>query len=209
MKRFLKIFAKFTVGLVVIILAAMILIPVIFKSKIKEVVVSQANNMVNAHVEIGDYSLGFFKNFPNLAFSIKDVYVTGIDRFEGDTLAGLGSFSVVFNLASIFGDGGYEVKSIIIDKPVVNAQVLADGTANWDIMKPSEEEEAVEAAPEVESTEQGTMRLLLRKFLVSNATVNYVDAEMNMSAAVSDLNFRLSGDMTESETDLEIGMEIA
>ena len=35
----------------------------------------------------------------------------------------------------LFKKTGYEVKSIMMDRAVVNAMVLKDGTANWDIMK--------------------------------------------------------------------------
>jgi len=45
------------------------------------------------------------------------------------------SLDLVFNIMSIFSDKGYEVKSIIIDRPLINALVLEDGSANWDIMK--------------------------------------------------------------------------
>ncbi len=203
MKKFAKIFGKILVGLIALILVAMILIPVIFKKQIKEVVVTEVNAMVNAKVEIGDYSLGFFRNFPNLSFALKDLTVTGIDKFEGDTLAALDAFSVVFNLSSLFGDGGYEVKSIIVDRPIINAIVLPDSSANWDIMKPD-----TDTLPEVEEESAGTMKLLLRTFLINNGNITYLDATMNMSARLSDLNFRLSGDMTESETDLSMGLKI-
>jgi hypothetical protein len=199
MKKFVKIVAKIILGLLALILAAMILIPVLFKNQIKEVVVTQVNDMVNARVDVGDFSLGFFKNFPNLAFSLNDVSVSGIDKFDGDTLASFKSFSVVFNLKSIFSDDGYEVKSIIVDNPRVKAVVLADGSANWDIMKESEEV-TEDTAPETAPADE--MKLLLRKFLIRNGTIVYNDAEMNMSARLEGVNFTLSGDMTESETDL-------
>jgi len=211
MKTVLKLTAKIVLALIALIISAMILVPVIFKKQIREVVVNQINSMVNARVEIGNYSLGFFKNFPNLSFSLNSVYVIGNDRFEGDTLAGFRSFSVVFNLASVFGDGGYEVKSILVDSPVINGIVLADGTANWDIMKPSEESPAEQVAGEPAGEEQGesSMRLLLRRFAINNGIIQYTDEEMKMSATLGNLNFNLSGDMTESETDLNMALDIS
>ena len=204
MKKGLKIFATVIAALIAFIVAAMILIPVLFKKQIKEVVVRQINEMVIARVEIGDYSLGFFKNFPNLSLRLKNVYIIGIEEFEADTLADIRSLAVVFNLRSIFSKDGYEVKSIIIERPVVHAIVLADGTVNWDIMKPDP------VTPESTTEPSGEeMKFLLRKFLVNNADVFYRDDEMNMTAEIYDLNVRLSGDMTGSETDLLIDMNIA
>jgi hypothetical protein len=209
MKKGLKLFTKITAGLLAFILAAMILIPVLFKNQIRHVIVSQLNELVTARVEIGDYSLGFFRNFPNLSFSLSNVSVIGTGLFDGDTLAGFRNFAVVFNLGSIFSDEGYEVKSIIIDRPVVNGIVLSDGTANWDIMKSDDTEDEMPASPETTTeTSEGTIRLLLRKFLINDAIILYRDDEMNMSADLRNLNFSLSGDMTESETDLLMAFNI-
>jgi len=204
MKKMLKLFGKIIMGLVVLILAAMILIPVLFKKQIKEVIVGQINGMVNAKVEVADYSLGFFKNFPNLSFSLNEVTVSGTGAFEGDTLADISSFSVVFNLGSLFSDNGYEVKSIIIDRPVINAIVLADESANWDIMKPDTDTVPV---PE-EGSSSGTMRLLLRQFSIVDGYVKYNDAVSNISAALRNINFQLAGDMTETETDLDMEINV-
>ncbi|MFO7574941.1 MAG: AsmA-like C-terminal region-containing protein [Bacteroidales bacterium] len=210
MKKVLKIFASIIAGLIALIIAAMILVPVLFKKQIKEVVVRQINEMVNARVEVGDYSLGFFKNFPNLSFRLKNVSVIGIEEFEADTLADIRSLAVVFNLRSLFSKEGYEVKSVIIERPVVHAIVLSDGTVNWDIMKLSDSAEESPVTPESATEPSGEeMRFLLRKFLVNHGNVFYRDDEMNMTAEMFDLNLSLSGDMTESETDLLIEMNIA
>jgi hypothetical protein len=210
MKKILKVSAKIIIALIAIIIAAMILVPVLFKKQIREVVVSQVNGMVNARVEIGDYSLGFFKSFPNLSFSLKDVFIIGQERFEGDTIAGFDAFSVVFNLGSLFGDEGYEVKSIIVDRPLVRGRVLTDGTANWDIMKPSEtaEVEPADTLPAGEESTEGSLRLLLRRFLINQASISYDDEEMKMSADLRNLNFSLSGDMTMTETELAMKLDI-
>jgi hypothetical protein len=52
------------------------------------------------------------------------------------------------------------------------------------------------------------MKLLLRKFLVNNGTVVYNDASLNMSAVLEQLNFTLSGDLTETTTDLLLTLKI-
>ena len=45
------------------------------------------------------------------------------------------SLDLVFNLSSLFKKTGYEVKSVVIDRAVVNAIVRKEGTVNWDVMK--------------------------------------------------------------------------
>ena len=141
MKKATSIILKSLLGLVLLILILLFSVPLIFRDKIKEKVVNVINGSVEARLNFGDYKLGFFKNFPNLTFSLENLSVAGVGKFEGDTLATANSINLVFNLSSIFGKEGYEVKSVIIDGAGIKTLVLEDGSANWDIMTDSEEEE--------------------------------------------------------------------
>ena len=202
MKKVIGWIVKITLGLILLILAALIAIPLIFKEEIREKVELVINESVNARVTFEDYKLGFFKNFPNLSFSLNGLSVVGVDKFENDTLAGFRSFSLVFNLSSLLGDSGYEVKSVIMDRAVINAIVLKDGTANWDIMKDTT------ATEEVEDTTASTLKIVLQKVALLNSSISYIDDESAMKAYMRNLNFNLKGDMTMSETDMKMGMTI-
>lgn len=204
MKKLLGVVLKVILGLILVILIALFTIPIIFKDKIRTKVEQVINESVNAKVQFEDYKLGFFKNFPNLSFSLNGLSVVGVDKFENDTLAGFKSFSLVFNLASLLGDSGYEVKSIVMDKAVINAIVLKDGKANWDIMKDTTTtEEAVE-----EDTTASTLKIKLKNVQLLNASISYIDDESDMKAYLRNLNYSLKGDMTMSETDLDMGMTV-
>ncbi|MDR2956018.1 MAG: hypothetical protein LBV43_13155, partial [Prevotella sp.] len=75
------------VGIViVVILAAMVAIPFLFKDKIKAIVLDVANEQLNAEVNIGDFGLNLFSNFPNATLSLNDATVIGINDFATDTL---------------------------------------------------------------------------------------------------------------------------
>lgn len=94
MKKASSIILKSLLGIVLLILVLLFTVPVIFKGKIKEKVVSVINESVNARVSFGDYKLGFFKNFPNLTFSMNDFSVAGTGDFESDTLAAAKSINL-------------------------------------------------------------------------------------------------------------------
>lgn len=200
MKRAAGIIIKSILGLILVILVLLFTGPLIFKEKIKSSIVNIINESVNARVSFDDYKLGFFRNFPNLTFSLKGVSIEGIDRFENDTLAGFRSLSLVFNLSSLFNSNGYEVKSLVIDNAAVNAIVLEDGSANWDIMKESADTMMQEGTP----TE---MKILLKKIEILNSSVRYTDLSSNMEALLKNTDFNISGDMTESQTDLQINVK--
>jgi hypothetical protein len=190
---------KIVAGFILLILILLFTVPVIFKEKIRARVEQTIAASVNATVKFQDYSLGFFRNFPNLSFSFTGLSVVGVDKFANDTLAGLKSFSLVFDLSSLVRKSGYEVKSIIINRAIVNAIVLKDGSVNWDIMKDTTETTAA-------GSEEGSsnIKILLNKVSMINSSLSYTDAESDMKVYMKDLNFILKGDMTMSETDLQI-----
>jgi uncharacterized protein involved in outer membrane biogenesis len=154
---------------------------VVFKDKIKVRVEQAINESVNAKVKFGDYKLGFFRNFPNLAFSLENLSVTGVGKFENDTLADCESVNLVFNLASLFKKTGYEIKSVIIDNADINTVVLKDGSANWDIMT-----DTTETAPEDESS--SVMKILLEKVEMLNSSISYTDYESNIEIILANVN---------------------
>ncbi|MBE0668789.1 MAG: AsmA family protein, partial [Bacteroidales bacterium] len=195
MKKTSKIIALTVAALVVIIVAAAVIIPIAFRDKIKDKVQEQISSMVNAEVKFTDYKLSLFKAFPNVAFSVYDLSVTGVDRFENDTLAYVKSCDLVFNLLSLFSDSGYEIKSINVNSPLVNALILADGVVNWDIMKAGEE-------VETEPGDVSGMKILLKEIIIHEGQINYSDLESDMSATLRGLESNISGDMTASRTNL-------
>jgi len=203
MKKVAGLVVKILIGLILLILVMLFTVPVIFKEQIKTRVVTEINKSVNANVKFEDYKLGFFKNFPNLTFSLNGLYVVGINRFENDTLAGMKSLNLVFNLSSLLGKSGYEVKSFVIDEAVVNAIVLEDGAANWDIMKDTTETEIAK-----EDTTSSTMKVLLKKVEIKNSSIVYIDKKSKMEAYLKGFNMGLKGDMAMSETDMKLLLNV-
>jgi hypothetical protein len=202
MKKTAGIIVKVLSGIILLILVLLFTLPVIFKKQIRTKVVQVINQSVNASVKFEDYKLGFFRNFPNLTFSLNGVSVVGINKFENDTLAGFRSFDLIFNLASLLGKSGYEVKSIIINQAVVNAIILKDGSANWDIMKDTTQTSSAEP-----SSSSG-MKILLKKVIVMNSSISYVDLSSGMKAYFKNVSFNMKGDMTSSETDLQMSLNM-
>lgn len=199
MKKLTGIIVKAISGVILIILVLLFIVPLIFKEQIRTRVEKVINESVNANVKFEDYKLGFFRNFPNLSFSLDELSVVGINKFENDTLAGFKSFNLVFNLSSLFKKSGYEVKSIVMDRAIVNAIVLKDGTANWDIMK-----DTTETVSADEESASADMKILLRRVALLNSSVTYTDETSGMKVVMRNLNFNLKGDMTMSETDMQM-----
>jgi len=195
-KKILKYFG-FTLFFLI---ALIILLPIIFKGKIVDMVKEQANNNLNAKVNFGDFDLGLISTFPNFNFEINDVKVDGINQFEGTQLASIGNLTLKVDLMSVISGDEINVKTISLSDFNVNAIVLADSSANWDIAKSSNEVEVVEVPTETE--EASAFKLGLKDLSITNANITYVDETLDLSTAIKNFNFHLSGDMTADVTDL-------
>lgn len=193
MKKILKI-----TGITLLVLLVLIIsLPFMFKGKIIDIVKEQANANLNAKVDFGEFDLGLISTFPNFNFSIDNVTVDGVDKFEGTQLANIKNLSLKVDLMSVISGDEIKIKSIYIEEPIVNAVILADTSANWDIAKATEEIEE-----EVVEEETSPFKLNLQDLTIKNAKINYADATMNLTTSIIGLNFNLSGDMTQDVTDL-------
>jgi len=197
MKKTAGILLKILLGTLVLILLLLFTVPLVFKDKIRIKVEQAINESINAKVGFGDYKLGFFRNFPNLTFSLEDLSVVGIEKFENDTLAASKSLNLVFNLSSLFKKSGYEIKSVLINEADINTIVLEDGSANWDIMADTTESDTQDES-------SSTMKILLQKVEIENSSVSYIDKESSIEAFLDGVNCSLNGDLTGSVTNLEI-----
>jgi len=191
-----KIF-KITGITFLILLILLVSLPFMFKGKIIEMVKEQANANLNAKVDFGAFDLGLISTFPDFNFSIDNVTVDGIEKFEGTQLANIKNLTLKVDLMSVISGDEIKIKTIFIDNPVINAIVLADTSANWDIAKATEEVDVT-----TEETPASPFKLNLKDLTIKNARIVYNDATMNLQTTVLGLNFNLSGDMTQDVTDL-------
>lgn len=194
LKKILKYFGFTLLSLI----ALLILLPIIFKGKIVDMVKEEANKSLNAKVDFGDFDLGLISTFPNFNFEINDVKVDGIDQFEGTQLASIGNLTLKVDLMSVISGDEINVKTISLSGLNINGIFLADSSANWDIVKVTDEVEVIEN----ETEEASAFKLGLKDLSITNANITYVDETMDLSTAIKNFNFHLSGDMTADVTNL-------
>jgi hypothetical protein len=190
MKKVFKI-----VGVVVLLLLITIIsLPFIFKDKLIELVKVEANKNLNAKVDFGEFDLSIFSTFPNFMFTINDVKVEGVDKFEGITLAKIGTFETTLDIQSVIDGEQIKIISFQIIDLDVHAIVLKDSTANWDIAKASE---TVENEIETPDTAETKFNIALKKYAIKNANIIYDDAVGNMHAEVLGFSHEGDGDFTQ------------
>lgn len=199
MKKFFKIFVIF----LIVIIAALFLLPIAFKGKIVEAVQEEANNNLNAKLKFADLNLSLISNFPNISAELEELTIVGVDTFATDTLVAFKSFKASLDLISVISGDEIKVKELILDKPNVNVKVLKNGLANYDIAK--EDTSIIEN--EVDTT-SSSFKINLDKFEIKNGNIIYDDLEGNVFANVENLNFVLKGDATEAITNIDMNVLI-
>lgn len=199
-----KVFKIAGISLAVVFML-LLLIPILFKSRIESTVKARINEQVLASVDWDRFSLSLLRGFPDLSINLHGLSVVGVEPFEGDTLLGLERFEFRANPFSAFR-GDLLVKRILLDGPAINALVLDDGSANWDIAMEAEEQEA-EVAEEADS-EGSHVQVSLESFAIHKGVIRYRDQSQDLEASLEGFEFELKGDLSLRETILEVQLAI-
>lgn len=197
----MKKIAKIIGIILVCFVATMIILPVAFKGKIKEIVISEANKLINTEFGFDNLKFSLFSEFPQASIGIEYFWVHGKGVFAEDTLAYVGNVEVAVNLKSIFSNSGFDITKVTIKDTYLKAIVLEDGQANWDIMHPSKTEEP-------EDTTTSTFRILLKKATVDNLNIIYDDRQGGMHAHINDIEATCQGDMASDRALLKLQSSI-
>ncbi|MDR0421145.1 MAG: AsmA family protein [Prevotellaceae bacterium] len=186
----LKIIFKSLAIIIALLVLLVISVPTLFRGKIESIAKKTINENVNAQVDFNNLKISLLKTFPNVTVSLENISIAGINDFEGDTLADIKSISVVVDVWELI-KGNFIIKSVLIDQPYIKARLLANGNANWNIMKP--DETSTDETAEEESSE---FKLSLEKFAIQNADIIYDDEAAAMLASIKNMNLNLKGELS-------------
>lgn len=190
---------KWTGIAVLLVVLALILIPYFFKDEIKEMVVNEVSATLNADFTLEDFDLTFFSTFPNMTVELDGVKVQGIDQFKDITLAEITQLQAKVGFWSVISGDQIEIEAIHIVEPKFDVRVLQDGTANYDIVKTTEE--IAEENPEV--AEESSFKLSLKEYSISGGMINYDDQPGGLFANIKNLNHNGEGDLTADVIDFK------
>lgn len=173
-------------------LLALVAVPYLFRDRIAARVRTAVNGSVDARVTWGHVGVSVLRDFPNVTLSLDDVSVAGVRRFQGDTLVTARHFRLVLDLASVVGNMRHGrpivVREVELQQPAVNLRVLADGTANWDIARPSPTPKAATARP---------VAITLRELQIHDGRVTLQDRQSGLTASLAGLEQSLRGDFAQ------------
>ncbi len=164
MKRLKKILIYLVVVWAVLFASAAISV-FLFKDRIIQRFVAEANKHLNTPVKIGKIDVSMFAGFPNLAIVFTDVYVE--DSHPG-IYPLLTAERLAFTLNPVqLWKGNYTIRGVSITGSETNLRINAAGKANYIILK--------ETAGD--GTGSGVVQFDLRNVHLVNTTVSYIDQQ--------------------------------
>ncbi len=188
---------KVLLGLLVVIVllvGALAAIPFLFKDELLAFAKTQINTYLTAKVDFNEFDVSIFKDFPNISLSLGDVSVINGAPFEGDTLAGIKDVTVSLDVMSVIKGEQYVIRNVALTEPRIKVKVLKDGTANYDIMKPSDT---------VDTTTSGaTPAIEINGYSITKGYIVYDDRAGDMYAEIVDLDHTGKGDFAQEIVDL-------
>jgi hypothetical protein len=180
-----------------IALIGLILVPIFFKDEIKNMVINEVNNSLNAKLSMGDFDLTFISSFPNMTIELNDTKLVGVGKFKDVELANIKQFVANVGFWSVVSGDQVEIERIHLEEPHFDVRILADGTANYDIVKP----DSVKTPEQQE--EPSNFKLSLKEYSISKANIKYDDQSSDMFAEIKNLDHLGTGDLTADVIDFE------
>ncbi len=176
-------------GIVVVLLVtALAVIPLFFKSTLLEKTKTVLNQHINAEVEFADLRLSLLRNFPKVTVGLTDLVVTGKGEFREDTLFTAPALHAKTGLGQLFHPGNMNIGEIVLKRPQLKLVVGETGDVNWDLV--------LETKPEVPAdTMESALELELDKIDISDALFVYDDRELDMLLRFEGINIGISGNM--------------
>ncbi len=147
-----------------VLLISFVLSVVLFKEKILQKFVTEANKSLNTPVKIGKMDVSAFDAFPQLSIVLTDVYVEDSHPGEYPLLT---AKSISFQLSPLaVWQGDYTIKGIKISDSETNLKINAKGQSNFNILKEN---------PDAKKQGSGTLKFALKDVDLKNTKVRYLD----------------------------------
>ena len=160
-------------------------------------ILTEFEKNTEATLYFDDFNLSLIRNFPDFTLSLDKMGIIGKGVFSSDTLFKVGELSATVDINEVMFGDDLSIKSIAADGADITILVLADGTANYDIAKASDEIE--EEVPE----ESESVSLGLKSISKTNSEFVFYDQGLAYFMQLAGINVTGEGDFASDIFDLD------
>lgn len=193
LKKIIKVLVIFLLVSVI----ALILVPFVFKDKIKTMVLTTINKNVDATVAFNEVDLSLLKNFPKASISIADLNIINKAPFKNDTLFYAHNFMLKMSVTELFksNEDPISIESFSSENVKVTIIFNKEGLANYDI--------ALKDTAETTTSETSNFAINFQNYSIENLQFNYLDEDSNIKVVLDSIYHKGSGDFKNKLLDLD------
>ncbi|WP_281235435.1 AsmA family protein [Flavobacterium gelatinilyticum] len=193
-KPFLLKTAKYTGITLAVILALLFLTPVLFADQIKEKIKKTANESLTAELNYSDVSVSFFRHFPSLTLTLKDLQLNGSAPYKNEKFITAKEVSFGIDVLSLIFSKSAKIDEIYLSDSFINVKVNPNGEANYNIYK---------STPQDSKPEDSTNTALkLDRIEILNSKIIYDDQSTKVHFDALGFDYLGKGDINKAVFDL-------
>jgi AsmA-like C-terminal region len=187
---------KILLGLVALIVLALLALSALVYFNKDEIIAEVKNtantNLVNAKMNFSGVDVSLFRQWPKLTVSLDSLQVMGEGKFKGVQLFKTTRLDVGLDLMqAIFGSEAV-IESVHLEEPDIHIYALSDGSANYDITKPTETTTTTSASTKLE------------KYSISKGKITYDDRGLDMKMVLEGVEHTGKGNFSDVIFDLDM-----
>ncbi len=158
-----------------LILAGLSVLPFVFEKQILRAFAKDLSRRSNINVTFSKAKLSFYRSFPLVMLSVRDLTLTGKGEFLNDTLFYAPRVRMVFDYKQLSRiSKGFDFKEIIMDSAVMNFLIDTNGVANFDLY----------FGPSYTAEYSGEYKTTARKVYINDSKIVYIDREYGIVSYV-------------------------
>lgn len=191
-----KILLGFLLFLVLLV-AAVALVPVLFKDKLRALADKQIAQRVRAKVQYdpANVDVTLLSTFPDLTVDLRELRVIGLDSFSRDTLAYLPRLRAGLDLMTVIKGGPVDIKTVELERPSLSLRKLKSGRVNWDVV-------ISDSAAAAKGQDTSQVSLAIQGWRIADGRLRYEDLGIPVRADLRGLNHTGRGDFARNVFDL-------
>ena len=215
MKSIVKWLVIIAGGIVVLAVAAVIIIPkVIDVTKYKPVIEQKVAEATGRSFSIGeDIDLSLF---PWVGVKLTDLHFGNPAGYDGEDMISIDTFEVRLRVVPLLSKQ-VEVKTFVMDRPVIVLEKTKSGQANWEGIgskgtKPGKTDETKKPSPSPGAASSDSAlpisKLIVETFAITNGQLTFTDKKTGKKNQVSDLNLVLGNISLDQPVDVKFEARI-
>ncbi len=182
------------IGIIILLVAALLVIPYFFKDQLVEKIKIEANKNLNATLDFKDADISLLRSFPDVNISLSDLSLVGKDEFEEFTLYKAKETRLDLDIVSVFKkEENIKVHGVHLIEPDIHIVSRKDGKTNYNIFKENQSSS---------NASEDDFIIELNNYSISKGQIKYEDLRSDFYFNMKDLNHEGSGNFKNNVFDL-------